>query len=125
MVGVLKLKGFRNLEVFKCSNNKLTNLDLSDCKKLKKLTCDNNEIYNLNFLNSVDNLQYLNINNCPLGGSLKPLANLKKLEKLHISNTDFNEGLEYLLDCKKIYCNSSYQYKSIKIVKELEKYGKC
>ncbi|KLL04767.1 MAG: hypothetical protein MRERV_12c030 [Mycoplasmataceae bacterium RV_VA103A] len=121
VAGVLRLKEFSNLEVFKCSNNGLTNLDLSDCKSLRTLTCNNNEFRNLNFLESVVNLRYLNIDNCPLEGSLRPLQNLNKLEELSITNTKLSEGLEYLPNsCKKIFCNSDYQHKSIELVKELE-----
>jgi len=143
----LKLKGFTNLEKLNCSENKLTNLDLSDCPKLIELKCNNNQLRDLNFLKSVNNLRnislynnpkisfsslanlghlkeldYLNVANCRVKGSLKNLENLNKLEGIDISSTDINEGLEYLpKNCKKLICNSDYQYKSTKIMKELDK----
>jgi hypothetical protein len=68
----------------------------------------------------------LNISNCPLERSLMPLERLTGLKVLNITNTNISDGLEYLPDsCEKIYCNSDYGYKSLKIVKELEKYDSC
>jgi len=106
--GPLKLKGFANLEKLDCSNNQLTNLDLSDCPDLIELDCSNNEFSNLEFLKSVPklkklsaannqklapqdlrdlrillsfmDLEELDINNCPFKGSLKILASLNNLK---------------------------------------------
>jgi len=68
----------------------------------------------------------LNVSNSPsLEGDLKPLEKLDKLETLNITNTNISEGLEFLLEnCRKLYCNSDYQYKSSKIMEELDK-SKC
>jgi len=133
-----------------CSNNQLTNLDLSDCPNLIELDCSSNEFSNLESLKSVPklkklsaannqklapqdlrdlqillsftDLEELDINNCPFKGSLKILESLNNLKRLKISNTNISEGLEYLpKSCKKIYCNSDYQYKSTKIMEELDK----
>ncbi|CAG8486286.1 4900_t:CDS:10, partial [Racocetra fulgida] len=118
--GGLRLKGFTKLETFGCWDNQLTNIDLSDCRNLKHLSCENNELINLDFLETVTKLEKLNmkdnkklsgqtlksltslkelrrldISNCPLEGSLKPLEN-SKLEELNITNTNLTEGLEYL-----------------------------
>ena len=46
--GDLKLDGFINLRILKCSSHKLTGLDLSECKNLRELYCNNNELNNLN-----------------------------------------------------------------------------
>jgi len=145
--GKLRLKGFVKLERLNCSRNQLTDLDLSDCPNLVELRCNDNEFNNLSFLEPVSRLKWLwaqnnqkfsseslkfltslgkleklNISNCPLDGSLNPLQNLNKLEELDITNTNINEGLESLpSDCKRLYCNSGYQYKSTKVMKELEK----
>lgn len=68
----------------------------------------------------------MNVSDCSsLEGSLKPLENLNKLEELYIANTNLSEGLEHLpKSCKKLYCNSDYQYRSTKIMEELDK-SKC
>ena len=43
-------------------------------------------------------------------GSLEPLKNLTKLEKLYISNTDIDSGLEYLPESVKIfYCSAAWK----------------
>jgi len=147
--GALKLKGFTELRNLNCSENKLTNLNLHDCPNLDTLNISNNEFRNLEFLKSVtklkalsisnnqslspqdlriltslNELKELDISNCPFEGSLEPLKNLTNLESLNITNTNLSEGLEYLpKNCKKLICNSDYQYKSTKIVKELDKSG--
>lgn len=126
--GRMKLEGFTNLKKLICSNQLLTYLFLDDCKNLVKLQCNNNKFPNLDFLGSANltNLKELDISGCPTEGNLKSLANMSNLEVLNISNTQITEGLEYLPEsCKKLYCNSDYLHKSIEIVKELEKYGKC
>ncbi|CAH1756524.1 15467_t:CDS:10 [Entrophospora sp. SA101] len=150
LTGALKLERFINLGTLNCSNNQLTNLNLSDCPNLAHLDCSNNQLHDLyflkflsklehlvmrnnsklaqqslKFLTSLTELEELNINNCPLEGSLKPLTNLGKLKELKISNTNFQEGLEHLPEsCKELFCNSDYLHKSVKIVKELDKKDK-
>ncbi|CAG8483809.1 27587_t:CDS:10 [Racocetra persica] len=146
--GPLRLKGFTKLEKLDCSHNKLTKLNLSDCPDLLELDISNNEFNDWEFLKVVPkleilrasnnqklspqdlriiltlkNLKELIINGCSsLQGSLKALENLSKLIKLNISNTNIKEGLEYLpKSCEIIYCNSDYQYKSTKIMEELDK----
>ena len=120
--GTLRLKGFTNLKRLNCSNNQLTSLDLSDCPNLIELDCSNNKFTNLNFLKLIEKLEQLNISNCSAKGSLKSLANLKNLEVLFITNTNLNEGLEYLpTSCKKLVCNSN---PPTKIMEELDK-NKC
>src|SRR5689334_11027017 len=57
--GGLKLKGFINLEKLVCSNNRLIDLDLSDCLNLVELECDNNELENLDFLKPINQLERL------------------------------------------------------------------
>jgi Leucine-rich repeat (LRR) protein len=124
--GGLRLKGFTNLRELFCSNNQLTNLDLSGCENLVRVHADNNSFRNLNFLRNVSSIENLSVINChSLKGSLKPLKNLKKLRIIFIGGTDISEGLEYLPEsCQKLYCNSDYRYKSIKIAEELDK-SKC
>ncbi|MCE8162855.1 MAG: hypothetical protein I3273_01185 [Candidatus Moeniiplasma glomeromycotorum] len=124
--GKMKLEGFTNLKKLICSNQQLTYLFLDDCKNLTKLQCNNNKFPNLNFLDTdLISLKELDISNCPIEGSLKSLEGINGLEELDISNTNIMEGLEYLPEsCKKLCCNSDYQYKSTKIMEELDK-SKC
>lgn len=146
----LKLEGFSKLENLNCSENGLSNLDLTNCPKLSQLKCDQNVLKNLNLLKSADRLTILqiqnnpslsqglnifaffkeltrlDIHNCPFEGSLRPLQSLNKLEWLDISDTNLREGLEYLpASCKEICCNNNnYKRKSFKIMEELDK-GRC
>ena len=146
----LKLEGFNNLERLNCSNNQLTELDLSDCPNLIDLNCANNELSNLNFLESVDKLEKfsmqnnqnfslqnlrvlahlqelreLNISDCSFEGSLKPFERMAKLERIFISRTHISEGLEDLpTSCQELHCDLDYGYKSLEIIKELNK-SKC
>jgi len=56
-------------------------------------------------------------------GSLKTLQNMLKLEELSISNTDINEGVEYLSsNIKEIYCltEARQESKLKEIVEKLE-----
>src|SRR3954467_10844009 len=117
---MMRLKAFINLKRLNCSDNQLTNLDLSDCPNLIEIDCSNNELTNLNFLKSVDKVEHLNLNNCPLKGNLKFLANLTNLEILFITNTNLDDkGLEHLpTNCKKLICNSN---PPTKIMEELSK----
>ncbi|RHZ36158.1 leucine-rich repeat domain-containing protein [endosymbiont GvMRE of Glomus versiforme] len=147
--GGLRLKGFTNLKRLNCSNHQLTDLDLSDCYSLIKFKCEGNELKDLNFLKPLAkleelrvqnnqklsdknlnfsipliNLEELDLSDCSLKGSLKPLENLTKLELLNISNTDIKEGLEYLPESvKNFYCELDYQYGSVEIAKELSKFS--
>lgn len=151
--GHLDLRDFIKLEKLDCSDNKLTSLDLSNCSKLTHLYCDNNsfadldflktlpcpnklkEIYlednkelfrqKLDFLTSYTELTELNVENCPFYGSLKPLKDLSKLERIYISNTDINDGLDDLpKSCQRIYCNNNQNDKeSAKITNQLGKHS--
>ena len=58
--------------------------------------------------------------------NLESLKNMKNIERIFLSNTHINRGLEYLPEnCRELYCDSSdHQYGSTEIVKELSKYLK-
>jgi Leucine-rich repeat (LRR) protein len=138
------------LKKLNCSNNQLVYLDLTDCTDLIDFKCDNNEFRKLDFLKSLSNLEKLwiqnnsklfnknlsfftpfkklkelDVSNCPFEGSLKPLENLYKLERISISFTDISEGLEDLPEnCKEIYCELDYNSKAMEIIKELGKLTK-
>jgi len=135
--GTLDLSDFLNLEQLNCSQNKLTNLKFSEISKLKIINCSYNKLTNLDFLAQLDKevlkridlsnnefsqtdltafspfveLELLIIANNSFQGSLESLKNLSELKHLDISNTDINEGLEYLPNNKleKFFCatNSS------------------
>jgi hypothetical protein len=153
--GDLKLESFTNLERLDCSFNQLTNLDLSGCQSLTHFNCSWNNFINTSFLETIpnknkeklevlrinnnekikENLEFLtsfiglttlNLENCLFFGSLEPLKNMSKLEKVYISNTHISGGLEFLpSSCEKFYCDTSDQkYKSIKIANELSKFSK-
>jgi len=67
----------------------------------------------------------LNIENCPFYGSLRPLKKLLELEKIYISNTDIDDGLDDLSEsCQRIYCdNNKSDKKSARITNQLNKYS--
>ncbi|CAG8715956.1 25485_t:CDS:2, partial [Racocetra persica] len=108
-----------NLRQLSCYDNFLTELDLSQFPKLENLSISDNNFpqQDLSFLSSSNlvNLKVLALGKCinvikdnshriengiynRFAGSLKPLQNMHNLEKLDISNTDIDSGLEYLPD---------------------------
>jgi hypothetical protein len=97
-----------NLQRIIASGNQLTNLDLSNNQQLEKLDVGsdirgNNFTSNLDFLNHLVNLKYLNLSKNHFTGSLKPLRKLEKLEHLGISYTNISHGLEYLPESVKSF----------------------
>jgi Leucine-rich repeat (LRR) protein len=108
----LNLNGCSNLKKLNCSDNKLTNLDLTNNLQLEELDISNNNFpeKDLTFLSRLVNLKGLKLGNCEYGteyrisqniynrfiGSLEPLKELTKLEYLSIDNIDINSGAEYL-----------------------------
>jgi len=55
-----------NLRYLNCSDNQLTNLDLSQCSNLEELSCYNNQFTSVDFLNTLsqpEKLEYLAIFN--------------------------------------------------------------
>ncbi|WNE40522.1 MAG: hypothetical protein GBAus27B_000589 [Mycoplasmataceae bacterium] len=146
----LDLSNFTNLEKLNCSYNLLTNLNLTKCQNLTELDCSNNKFTNLDFLKQIPNpeklerlnlsnnqeisgdlsflspflgLKQLDISNCSLFGSFKPLKKLNNLKIINISHTDVNSGLDYLSDnCCELYCESNERKKSSGIANILTKY---
>ncbi|CAI2194893.1 7660_t:CDS:2, partial [Funneliformis geosporum] len=97
--GSLKLEDFTNLEELHAPDSGLTNLDLSNCPNLTRLNVANNNFTRLTILG---------MQNCPLHGSLEPLQGINKLQRINISNTDIDSGLEYLPESvEKVYCDST------------------
>nr|CAG8538892.1 1763_t:CDS:10 [Entrophospora candida] len=118
----LKLQGCLNLKKLCCSNNYLVGLDLSQNSELEELNIENNNFsteQNLSFLSHLVNLRELKLGNSLASiygelaneqvrkkvqqgscnhftGSLESLQGLTKLRYLDISNTELDDGLEYL-----------------------------
>jgi Leucine rich repeat len=57
--GRLDLSDFINLEILNCSFNEITFLNLSNCPKLKQLECRDNELTEIQFPNSLQELEIL------------------------------------------------------------------
>lgn len=142
------------LSEINCHANKLTNLEISSCPNLSQLICSGNQLANLNFLNNLDpeklvhlqmnknencqqdlsilskfvNLEYLDISDSSLFGSLEPLNNCQKLKELTIYNTDLSSGLECLPESiETFYCfvdeEKNLEKKIKAIEQELKKFG--
>ncbi|MCE8163176.1 MAG: protein kinase [Candidatus Moeniiplasma glomeromycotorum] len=97
----LDLSDFKNLEELNCSKNNLTNCyflnTLPHPEKITYLNLGNNKIsQNLVVFGRFGNLKYLDLCNNPFFGSLEPLNKLEKIKSLDISDTDLNNGVEYL-----------------------------
>nr|CAG8653365.1 2898_t:CDS:2 [Entrophospora candida] len=140
----LNIKNYPDLKVLHCGSNLLRNLDLSKNKNLEELSIMNNNFVkqDLSFLSHLINLKKLYLGNTNIDyllkerveqgvynnfiGSLEPLKNLNKLEKLDIKNTDIDSGLEYLPDnVKEFSCSADGREgaKVGKIYEELIIYG--
>ncbi|CAG8817993.1 27681_t:CDS:2, partial [Gigaspora margarita] len=98
--GELTLNDFTNLESLDCSHNRLTSLDLN-------ISNNNLSLQELVVFSQFINLIGLHVGNSSpeninkgvynrFSGSLAPLQDLNKLYSLNISNTDLNNGIEYL-----------------------------
>jgi len=85
--GDLSLEGFTNLKSLDCSDNELTNLDISDCYKLGYLDCSNNyqNEEGIDFLDvsACKELKELHANHCGLGF-------LELAEQIHTLNLASN-----------------------------------
>jgi hypothetical protein len=150
LVGELDLSGFIGLKKLDCSDNVLTNLNLSNCEELIELNCANNRFANtiflkrlpnvknlevlkingnqelkesLEFLTPFSSLKELDISDCSFFGSLMVLKQAKELRKISIVNTDIDSGLEYLSDnCRELNSNPDSKKKSTRIAKLLAKH---
>ncbi|CAH1766997.1 8501_t:CDS:2 [Entrophospora sp. SA101] len=93
---VLELKEFPNLEELDCSNNLLTEITFTNPHK--RTTRSSSRLAELEEL-SIANNKFI--------GSLESLKNMTKLKRLDISDTDINNGLEYLPESlEEINCSS-------------------
>ncbi|KLL03574.1 MAG: hypothetical protein MRECE_13c053, partial [Mycoplasmataceae bacterium CE_OT135] len=128
LTGGLNLTNWTQLNVFNCSNNNLSS-DLilpSSTERLTILDIRNNNLSgDCSLFSHLVNLETLWIGNDNQGkikqgianrftGSLKPLQNLTKLKWLNISNTDIDNGLEYLPNSLEKFNCSVYERKDAK-----------
>ena len=133
---ILKLKGLSKLKEVSCNDNFLTELDCSllDINKFSYLNMSDNNIYE----KTLSDLKHLvNLKNLWLGsddeikirqgiynrfyGSLEPLKNLNKLRFLHISNTDIDDGTDYLSESIEEIRYSTRERPESKVEKVAEK----
>jgi len=118
----LELGNLNDLSEFSCYGNNLTNCDFVKQLNPKKITLlsirDNNFAeQNLEIISDFVNLETLRLENTDkeriekgvynrFYGSLEHLKGISKLERLGISNTDLDSGVEYLPESiKEIYCS--------------------
>ncbi|CAJ0834746.1 2267_t:CDS:10 [Entrophospora sp. SA101] len=122
----LDLSNCDNLERIDCSNNQLTQIKLPKGEKLKMLHLSNNNLsQDLFFLSGLVGLKELRLENNPFYGSLEPLKGMSKLEKLDISYTDIDSGLEYLPDSLEKFDCSANTRKDAKVKAIEEKLEPC
>jgi len=123
-----------NLSKLRCRDNLLTSFDFSPLNKEKliifNLMNNNLSLKDLSCFSCFTKIEELYIGTVDQErfnkgvynhwvGSLKPLKNLNQLEKLNISNTEINEGIEHLpSNIKEIDCSNSEP-----MVKQIEKLG--
>ena len=91
LAGSFSLKGFINLRVLNCRHNRITKLDLSDCKNLRQLYCDDNQkIKNLD-LSALSELEWLDCSDNELSNLnfLNTIPHPKKIQALVILNNRF------------------------------------
>ncbi|CAG8469228.1 3477_t:CDS:2 [Dentiscutata heterogama] len=92
-------QGFSNLEVLKCSNNLLTDIDFSDLNpdKIREIDLENNKLSarKLTYFSKFVNLESIHVDSS-FHGSLEPLKNLTKLKIITIAGTNIDSGLEHL-----------------------------
>lgn len=109
--GKLKLVGFLNLKVLKCSFQALKFLDLSECKSLEILNCSNNEISEIKF----DGCSNLKVIDCSDNKIKKlNLIDLFSLEMLNILKNNFIEEINiqncFNLNIENFKYSSIYNY---------------
>jgi len=138
----LNLSDCHQLKVLNCYINLLTETNflvtIPRPEKLIHLDMGDNPVgkQELSIFNRFKNLTHLYFNTYQefqreevdknlyndFSGSLKNLKNLTKLQEIDITNTDVNDGLEYLPENVKF--RAWKKYKSQTILEELEKYDR-
>jgi len=105
--GPLSLKGFVDLTVINCRHNRITSLDLSDCKKLRKLYCDDNQRIRDLDLSNLPNLEWLDVcdNRFTNLNFLNTIPRPEKLQGLVVCNNSFASPL----NLKNLFCFSNLE----------------
>ncbi|WP_147411001.1 leucine-rich repeat domain-containing protein [endosymbiont GvMRE of Glomus versiforme] len=131
----LSIESCVNLKKLDCWSNQLTKLNLSNNLKLEDLRISDNNFseQDLSFLSHLVNLKSLGLGNDQFAkfdqgiynrfrGSLKLLQKMSELERLDISNTDLDSGLECLPESVKRFNCSVDQRKDAKVKVVEEEY---
>lgn len=122
------IDAFTNLQILRCNNNNLTNLNINNLSTLIQLYCSNNQISTLN----VSNLTNLRILSC--GSNLLTNLDVTPLNLLEELNCSFNQlttiNVDPLLNLKKLICsNNSINTLSLNNLPNLERleyqYNQC
>ncbi|CAI2167932.1 4667_t:CDS:10 [Funneliformis geosporum] len=86
----LKLEGFINLEKLNCSNNKISELSISNCSNLKEINCSLNELTKLK-IDNCDSLTRLACS-CNELDSISFLTDLSKITKEKLTHLDVSDN---------------------------------
>lgn len=122
------IDAFTNLQVLRCNNNNLTNLNINNLSTLSQLYCSNNQISTLN----VSNLINLRILSC--GSNLLSYLDVTPLTQLEELNCSFNQlttiNVNPLVNLKRLICsNNSINTLSLNNLPNLERleyqYNQC
>ncbi|WNE40767.1 MAG: hypothetical protein mread185_000224 [Mycoplasmataceae bacterium] len=115
-----KIEGKLNLTQFNeiseidrlnCSNNKITDLDLSECNSLREIVCRKSSLKNLDWINTIhspEKITKLDLgDNLFLEGNLEPLKKLTNLIELNLSggllkNNKISLSLSFLINLERL-----------------------
>jgi len=95
LTGSLNLNDFVNLESLDYANNQLTQLDLTNCARLRYLDCRENYLQDLKLPLSTEKMTYLDISNNNLPEQdLSVFSTLNNLEVLKIGNDSWRSKIK-------------------------------
>lgn len=125
--GKLDLKKFNRLQYLICSDNKLTEIDLSNCPQLISIDCRNNELKQLRFNNKLDlkelrgsKNKFTNINEILIHLDYKSLTYLD-ISSNNFSNTNIDVFKEFT-GLQSLYVNNNSNFNGS--LESLEKLNK-
>jgi Leucine-rich repeat (LRR) protein len=87
-----------------CSDNQLIKLDISQCDELEYLHCAKNRLIDLKLPSKKSSLKQLIVHENRLEESLSPLEGFTNLEELHLGGNLFHGSLEPLRNLSKLRC---------------------